>query len=232
MLEHHGIRSLEEYEDVIKNPPENSCKDESQPGKILKPPGPVPFNVFKFKCEECPYSSNTKRAHDRLKCDKCSYSTKSHASLVVHNRVSHPGISFKSGQAKDMPQHKINVHGVPIDRHVIDKNKAVSTLTSDELSKDTEAICKGLLINAALKKHGTSPNTQGKSARKGGKSKKAAKKKKKLSESQRQLLKLSQYCKVPRKIASHKDKVIEQFKDYMISEMEMDLVDFMIWFDS
>ena len=245
LLEHHGIKSLEEYEDVAKNLPKNSWKEESQPRKILKPPGPVPSNVIKLKCYKCPYSSNsienvrdhTKRVHDGLKCDKCNYSTKIHVSLMVHDRVSHPGIPLKSGQANgincenckkvvsNMSLHKMNVHGIPIDRHVVDENKAVSTMTSAELFKDTESICKGLPINAALKKHGTSPNTQEKLGRKGGKSKKVVKKKK-LSKSQRQLLKLSQYCKVPKKIASHKDKIIGQFKDHMIYGMDMDLVDF------
>ena len=81
-------------------------------GKVLKPSGPAPSHIvnmsFKFKCDNCPYSSNskenvndhTRRVHNALKCDKCNYSTMSHANLMVHKRVSHAGIPLKNSHSK------------------------------------------------------------------------------------------------------------------------------------
>ena len=80
-------------------------------GKILKAQGQAPSQIvdmtFKFKCDQCRYSSNSKAnvidhmrvVHGgigRLSCGKCNYSTKSQTNLTEHMRMAHDGVSTSS----------------------------------------------------------------------------------------------------------------------------------------
>lgn len=97
-----------------------------------------------------------------------------------------------------------------------------------DLGDDKESHVKDSLINEAMKRHGPSKSPKKKSCKLARKGKYFTKTgvMRKLTKSQQALMNLSQDCDVPPKIANLKDRIIEQFKDYMVSEMDMDLVAF------